>query len=134
MTHRGNPLTVQGLEGVKNLLRHSLILDVGVLLLHDFLYPFSGQFALAVLIILDDSLLLSTFELLLKDFQRMARIALPFYLREQMAFTSQEKRVLEDLVVAALSLGLVEVVHIQLANEGREVVVLEVLWKDFLAE
>lgn len=134
MTHGGDPLAVEGLQRVENLLRHTLILHVGVLLLHDFLDPLGGQLALIVLIILDDSLLLGTFELLLKDFQGMARIALPFYLREQMAFASQEERVLEDLVVAALSLGLVEIVHVQLPNEGGEVVVLEVLWKDFLAK
>ena len=117
MTHRGYSLTVQGLQGVKNLLRHTLVLHVSVLLLHNFLYPFCGQFALIVLISLNNPVLLSTFELLLKDFQRMTRIALTFYLWKQMAFTSQEKRVLEDLVVAALSFALVKIVHIQLSNK-----------------
>lgn len=134
LTHRGYSLTVQGLQGVKNLLRHALIFHIGVLLLHNFLYPFCGQFALIVLITLDNALLLSTFELLLKDFQRMARIALPLYLRKQMAFPSQEKRVLEDLVVAALSFGLVKVIHIELPDKRGEVVVFEILWKDFLAK
>ena len=117
LTHRDSPLTVQGLQRVENLLRHALILDISMLLLHDFLDPFGGQLAGVVLIALNDSLLLGTFKLLLKDFQRMTRIALPLYLREEMAFPSQEKRVLEDLVVAALSFALVEVVHVELPNK-----------------
>ena len=41
---------------------------------------------------------------------------------------------LERLVVATLLLGLVEVVHVQLADEAAEVVVLEVLRQDLLAK
>lgn len=66
--------------------------------------------------------------------QRVARVALALDLREQVPLAAKEEGVLEDLVVRALRLGLVEVVHVQLADEGREVAVLEVLRQDLLAE
>lgn len=41
---------------------------------------------------------------------------------------------LEYLLVASFDFGLVEVVHVELPNERREVVVLEVLWQDLVTE
>lgn len=41
---------------------------------------------------------------------------------------------LEDLIVGPASFRLVEVVHVELSDERREVVVLEVLRQDLLAE
>ena len=134
VTHWGDTFAIQCLQGVKHLLCHALVFDIGVLLLHDFLNPFRGELTLSVLIVLNNTLLLGTFELLLKDFQRVARIALPFYLRKQMAFASQEKRMLEDLVVAALPFRLMKIVHVQLPDKWRKIVVLEVLRENFFAE
>ena len=41
---------------------------------------------------------------------------------------------LEHLVIAALFLELVEIIHIQLSNEGRKVVMFEILWQNLIAE
>ena len=59
--------------------------------------------------------------------QGVRGVALAFDLREEIPLAAQEEGVFENLVVRALRLGLVEVVHVQLADEGREVAVLEVL-------
>jgi hypothetical protein len=41
---------------------------------------------------------------------------------------------LKDLIRCALSLGLMEVIHVQLTDEGGEIVVLEVLRQDLFPE
>ena len=40
----------------------------------------------------------------------------------------------ENLVDTTFFLELVEVVHIELSNEGGEVIVLKILWQDLIAE
>ena len=72
--------------------------------------------------------------LLLLGSQRVARVALSLDLRQKIFPDLHKVRVLEYLLVAALDFGLVEVVHVELADEGREVVMLEVLWQDLVAE
>lgn len=59
--------------------------------------------------------------------QRVARVALALDLRKQVPLAAEEEGVFENLVVGALRLRLVEVVHVQLPDEGREIAVLEVL-------
>lgn len=61
-------------------------------------------------------------------------MALPLDLRQQVPLALEEKRVLEDLLVAASDLRFMEVIHVQLPDERREVVVLEVLGQNLLAE
>lgn len=51
-----------------------------------------------------------------------------------MPLVSQEEGMLEHLRVVLLDLELVEVVHVELPDERREVVVLEVLGQDVVAE
>jgi hypothetical protein len=41
---------------------------------------------------------------------------------------------LEHLVIATLLLELVEIIHIQLSNERRKVVMFEILWQNLVAE
>jgi len=41
---------------------------------------------------------------------------------------------LEHLVITALFLELVKIIHIQLSNEGRKVVMFEILWQNLIAE
>ena len=64
----------------------------------------------------------------------MVGVTLPLYLREEIPLTHEEEGVLEHLVGGALPLGLVEVIHVELADERREVVMLEVLRQDLLPE
>ena len=65
---------------------------------------------------------------------RMIWIALSLYLRKQISFVFQKERMLEHLVITALFLELVKIIHIQLSNEGRKVVMFEILWQNLIAE
>lgn len=65
--------------------------------------------------------------LLLDDFVGVLGVALPLDLVQQVSLFSEEENVLEDQRVSVLDLGLVEVVHVQLADEAAQVVVLEEL-------
>ena len=56
-------------------------------------------------------------DLFLQGTQRVARIAFSLNLRKQILLTLQKVRMLKYLLVAALYFGLVEVIHIQLADE-----------------
>lgn len=46
----------------------------------------------------------------------------------------KEKRMFEHLVGSTLSFRLVEVVHVQLPDKGREIVVLEILRENLVPE
>ena len=58
----------------------------------------------------------------------MLRIAFPLDLGEEVSVALAEERVVKHLIRPALLAGFVEVVHVQLSDEGREVAVLEILW------
>ena len=51
-----------------------------------------------------------------------------------MALVTQEKGVLKDLYIVLLDLELVEIIHVELSDEGRKVVVFEVLGQDVIAK
>jgi hypothetical protein len=61
-------------------------------------------------------------------------IALSLDLRQQIPLVSDEKWVLKNLISAAFFLEFVKIVHVELANEGREVIVLEILWQNLVTE
>lgn len=61
-------------------------------------------------------------------------VALSFDLGKEVSLVADEERMLKDLVLRATGLRLVEVVHVQLSNEWRKVVVLKVLRQDLLWE
>jgi len=62
----------------------------------------------------------------LLDSERMGRVTFTLDQVELVVPVSLELGVLEHLVRASLSLGLVEVVHVQLSDKGRKVAVFEV--------
>ena len=62
----------------------------------------------------------------LLDSERMGRVVFTLDEVELVVPVSLELGVLEHLVWASLSLGLVEVVHVQLSDKGRKVAVFEV--------
>lgn len=64
----------------------------------------------------------------------MVGVTLSLYLREEISLPHKEEGVLEHLVGGALSLRLVEIVHVQLPDERGEVIVFEVLREDLLTE
>ena len=66
--------------------------------------------------------------------QRVGTVALALDLVQEVRSVLLELRVLEHLVGAPITLPLVEVVHVELSDEAREVVVSEVLWKDLVGE
>lgn len=77
---------------------------------------------------------LPVLDLLLERTERVTGVALSLYLRQQILLTLQEVRVLEDLLATSFYLRLVEVIHVELPDERRKVVVLEVLGQDLVAE
>lgn len=62
-------------------------------------------------------------------FYRMRWVTFSLDLPKQITFIFEEKWMLENLIVRTFFLKLVEVVHVQLADEWWEVVVFEVLWQ-----
>lgn len=62
------------------------------------------------------------------------RVALALDVNQDVPLALYEERVLENLVVRQLGLALVEVVHVQLPDERREVPVFEILWKNALTK
>lgn len=62
----------------------------------------------------------------------MTRVTFPFDLSQQVPLAHQEEGVLENLIRGALSLGLVKIVHVELPDEGRKVVMFEVLRQNLL--
>lgn len=66
--------------------------------------------------------------------ERMIGIRLSLDVGQQMLLVLLEERVLEGLIVRSFLLSLVEVIHVQLADERREVVVLEVLRQDLFGK
>lgn len=71
---------------------------------------------------------------LLLDLLWVARVALSLNLWQQLPLVLEEKWVLEHLVAGPLPLRFMKVIHIQLTDEGREVIVLKVLGQYLVAE
>lgn len=70
----------------------------------------------------------------LLDPEGVVGIAFPLDEVEILGLVPLEERVVENMIVAALELGLMEVVHVKLADEGGEVIVLEVDGQHLFAE
>lgn len=73
-------------------------------------------------------------KLLLEGTKGMTGVALALNLWQEVLFAFQKVRMFENLLVASFDFGLVKVVHVELADEGGEVVVLKVLWQDLITE
>jgi len=64
----------------------------------------------------------------------VARVALSLDLWEHLPLVFQEKWVLEHLVICSFPLRFMKVIHVQLTDKRREVVMLEILGQDLVAE
>lgn len=71
---------------------------------------------------------------LLEGTKGMTGVALALYLWQEVLFAFEKVWMFENLLVASFDFGLVKVVHVELADEGGKVVVLEVLWQDLITE